>query len=129
MDPITLAIVTAVGSGLAAAAGDVSKQALVDGYAALKAGLARKFGAQSDVVQAAEAVEAKPESDGRKATLEEEVKAAGADQDAELLALAKALVEKIGSTPGGQPISQTATGDGNVQIAGSSGSSVTIHKP
>ena len=127
MDPITLAIVTAAFSGLAAAAGDVSKQALVDGYAALKAGLARKFGAKSDVVQAAEAVEAKPESEGRKATLEEEVKAAGVDKDEELLTLARALVEKIGATPGGKHISQTATGDGNVQVAGSSG--VTIHKP
>ena len=66
MDAITLAIVT----GLAI---PLTKDALADAYAALKAALKKKFGDESDVVNAVEQLEKKPDSEGRKATLQEEV--------------------------------------------------------
>jgi hypothetical protein len=100
MDPITAAIVAAVAAGAAKVGG----QAVADAYAGLKALLKRKFGADSKVVKATEEVEANPESKSRPAILSEEVMAAKADQDSEILKAAEALLAKLKDTPGGQTV-------------------------
>ncbi|CBN54495.1 MULTISPECIES: hypothetical protein [Kamptonema] len=103
MDAITTAIVT----GLAI---PVAKDAIADAYAALKAALNKKFGAQSDVVNAVEQLEKKPDSEGRKATLQEEVENAKVNDDPEIVKLAQDLLSKLKEQPGGQEIiTQTQT--------------------
>jgi hypothetical protein len=73
MDPITAAIVAAISAGAIGGLTEVSKTALTDAYGKLKALLVKKFGKESDVVQAVEQVEAKPTSQARMALLSEEV--------------------------------------------------------
>ncbi|MBI5651687.1 MAG: hypothetical protein HZC40_14775 [Chloroflexi bacterium] len=110
MDPISLAVVGALAK--------LSEQAIKDAYEALKALIARKFGKESDLAQAVENLEKKPESVGRKETLVEEVTASNADRDQELLQAAKALSAIIKTSSGSSQIIQTATGDQNIQVAG-----------
>jgi hypothetical protein len=73
MDPITAAIVAAASAGAISGLTEASKTAITDAYSKLKALLTKKFGGESDVVHAVNEVEAKPDSAGRKATLQEEV--------------------------------------------------------
>jgi hypothetical protein len=121
MDPITTAVVAAVIAGI----NKVGGQAVVDAYAAMKDLLKRKFGGDSKVVKAAEDVEANPQSKSRPATLNEEVLAAKADQDGEILKAAEALLAKLKEAPGGQAIvNQTVTGNQNI-FSGTG--NVTVH--
>ena len=102
MDPITTAIVAALA--------DLSKDAIKDGYNALKAALKKKFGSESDLVDAVDKLEKKPDSEGRKATLQEEVEIANVNDDSKISLLAQDLLDKIKEQPGGQQIiNQTQT--------------------
>ena len=65
MDPITTAIIAALAN--------LSKDVIKDGYNALKAALKKKFGSESDLVDAVEGLEKKPDSKARQAMLQEEV--------------------------------------------------------
>ncbi len=94
MDPITT-IVTAVAAGAAAAAKETVGQAVKDGYAGLKALLLRKFGEKADLQGAIQGVEKKPDSDARKGVLKEELEAAGAGQDAEVVRQARELLNLL----------------------------------
>ena len=115
MDPITAAIVSALAVGIGAGAAKVAEQAIADSYNALKSALMKKHGEDSDVIEAVEKLEAKPNSTGRQTTLQEEIKASKADQDPELIKAAKALLAKIKKLPEGQTIvSQVVTGDRNI---------------
>jgi len=103
MDPITLAIVT----GLAI---PTAKDVITDSYQALKAVLKKKFGDQSDVVDAVEKLEKKPDSEARKATVQEEIENAKVNDDPEIVKLAQELLNKLKEQPGGQEIiNQTQT--------------------
>ena len=95
MDPITTTILAALVAGAMAGATDVGKKAIADAYEGLKATIQKKFGGQSELARAITSLESNPNSDGRKATLQEEVVAAQADQDADILAAVKALEEKL----------------------------------
>ncbi|MGC1246639.1 MAG: hypothetical protein WA865_10555, partial [Spirulinaceae cyanobacterium] len=96
MDPITTAIVAALAA--------LSKDAIKDGYNALKSTLKKKFGSESDLVDAVEKLEKKPDSEGRKAMVQEEVETAKANDDTEIVRLAQELLEQIKEQPGGQQI-------------------------
>jgi len=89
MDPLT-SVVTALAAGAAAALQSTVEQGVKDGYAALKGLIQRKY-ARVDVDQ----LEANPRSKSRRGVVEEDLKAAGADQDAELLQQAQALLEAL----------------------------------
>jgi hypothetical protein len=91
MDPITGAIVAALGT--------LAEPAVKDAYAGLKALIVRKFGREAEVTKAVETLEAKPDSPGRRAALEEEIAAAAAAKDQELLGLARALAERARRPP------------------------------
>lgn len=118
MDQITTAVLAALGQ--------LAEPAVKDAYEAVKGLLVRKFGKPSDVVKAVEAVEAKPDSAGRQATLTEEMAASGAAHDGELLQLAQALLEKSRSTGGGtHSVRQRVVGDGNV-VAGSGDITINV---
>jgi HetE-like protein len=126
MDPITTAIVAALSAGALSGLTEMSKTALTDAYARLKTLLTKKFGGESEVVHAVNGVEAKPDSAGRQATLQEEVAAAKADQDQEVLHAAQALLQLLqASAEGGQHM-QTATGSYIAQADRGSSASVTV---
>jgi hypothetical protein len=94
MDPLS-SLVTALVAGAAAALKPTVEQAVKDSYAALKGLIQRKY-AQVQVDQ----LEANPSSKNRRGVVEEDLKAAGADTDAEVLQQAQALLEAMrSSTP------------------------------
>ncbi len=97
MDPITSAIVAALSAGAVSGLTDASKMAVADAYQTLKGLLTRKFGASSEVVQAIDYLEAKPESAGRQEMLQEEVLTVNAEQDHEVLAAASQVLALAGS--------------------------------
>ena len=120
MDQITTAVLAALGQ--------LAEPAVKDAYEAVKALLVRKFGKPSDVVKAVEALEAKADSAGRRATLTEEMASSGAARDGELLQLAQALLEKSRSTQGGtHTVRQHVVGDGNV-VAGSGDITINVDR-
>lgn len=102
MDPITTAIVAALSAGAASAITDTTKTAITDGYNKLKGLLTKKFGANSDVVQAIAQLEAKPESANRKGMVQEEIAAVKIMQDDEILAAAKHLLTLVQPQQAGQ---------------------------
>src|SRR5689334_4062041 len=124
MDPTTAAIVAAVSAGAIGGLTEVGKTALTDAYSKLKALLVKKFGKESEVVQAVEQVEAKPASDARKALLVEEVTAVKADQDGELRELAQMVQQVLQSFPDHVGYSQSATGNYVAQADRGSSASV-----
>jgi len=111
MDPIMLALTSALGN--------LGVTAINDAYQALKAALQKKYGVESDLVDAVNKLEKKPESESRKGVLEEEIKATDISDDEEILKLAQALLEQVKSHPGGertiqQIINQSVKGDRNI---------------
>jgi hypothetical protein len=91
MDPLT-SLVTALAAGAAAALKPTVEQAVKDSYAALKGVIQRKY-AQVNLDQ----LEANPSSKNRRGVVEEDLKAVGADHDAEVLQHAQGLIEAIQS--------------------------------
>ena len=95
MIPIAEILIAAVASGVA--------EGLVgEAYQALKSALKRKQGADSDVVEAVESLEKKPESKARQAVVAEEVEEADLAQDPDLVKLAQELLEALKETEAGQ---------------------------
>jgi hypothetical protein len=91
MDPVSLtAITTAIAAGAAASVKDTAAAAVKDAYASLKALIRRKYAAV-DLT----AVEKKPDSETKRASLQEDLADAGAAGDAELRQLAQALADAV----------------------------------
>lgn len=104
-----------VSTAMIAALGMLTEKVVLDAYNGLKSLLIDKFGKSSELVTTAEGLEKNPQSAGRRETLKEELAAANADTDEDIAAAARALIEAIKSSPGGeQTINQTVTGDHNV---------------
>jgi hypothetical protein len=95
MDPITTAIVTALATNL-------GKDVIKDGYEALKTAIKKKFGSESDLVDAVNKLEKSPDREDRKATVKTEVEIAKANDDSDIIQLAQDLLDKIKNQPGGQ---------------------------
>lgn len=89
MDPITM-IVTALVTGAAAALKPVAEQAIKDGYASLKVLIQRKY---QDVSIAT--LEKNPVSKERQKIVEEDLKAADAGKDEEVLRQAQDLLKAV----------------------------------
>lgn len=87
MDPITTAIMAALAN--------LTKDAIKDSYNALKCACKKKFGEKSDLVEAVDKLEKKPDSEARKGMLQEEIEVANAHKDTEIIHLAEILLEKI----------------------------------
>ena len=132
-DPLTL-IVAALAAGAAAAARRVAGQAIQDraiqdGYTQLKTLLIRKFGPTSDVENAVQNVEKRPDSVGRRSTLKEELQVANADKDAGVMQAARALLALLNAAglAGGTSDQATLSGSGaiaqgpNASAAGAGG--------
>ncbi|TCG04924.1 hypothetical protein BZM27_37505 [Paraburkholderia steynii] len=127
MDPVTTAIIAALSAAASGATTEVAQKAILDSYDGLKELLKKKFGTESDVVDAVDKLETKPDSDGRQKVLEEELSAAGAPADADIIRVATALLEQIRTLPGGTQPVQIAQGTGIAQAAGNSAATVTFH--
>ncbi len=109
MDPISM-ILSAVATGVQLAAEGTAAKAVKDGYEGLKGLIKKKFGSESDLVDAVNKLEKKPDSEGRKSMLKEELEMAKVNEDPEILELAQDLLDKIKEQPGGQQIiDQTQT--------------------
>ena len=87
--PVTL-IVVALAAGAATGLKDTAASAIKDAYGALKGLLSRRYGS----VNIGD-VERKPESEAKRASVAEDLAAAGAGDDEELLELARQLVEAV----------------------------------
>jgi hypothetical protein len=131
METIVTAIIAAISAGAASGAKDVAKKAVVDGYSTLKAAIIKRFGEKSELAKAVSELELKPESKGRQTTLVEVVKSAGAEDDADIIAAAKALLETVEGQPGGAQYVQSARGNFIAQAAGNSTATVNVsgYKP
>jgi hypothetical protein len=129
VDPISAAIIAALAVGAASGATDVAKSALVDGYNGIKNLIKKKWGGDSDVSKAVEQLQAKPDSDGRKGMLVEEVKAAQVAEDPELTQMAQSLLSLIKSMPDGEKHIQSATGTGIAQADRGSTATVNMGLP
>lgn len=125
MDPVTTAILAALGTGAAKVAG----KAVEDAYSALKGVIKRKFGEESEISQAIKKLEANPESVGRKTTLQEEVASANANKDHEVLEAAEVLLAEIKVQPSGEEYIQTAIGNYNAQAGKNSTATVNVNRP
>jgi hypothetical protein len=103
MDPITTAIEAAL-------IYDLSKSTIKNSYNGLKNAIKHKFGSESDLIDAIDKLEQKPDSKGRKVMLQEEVEIAQVNDDPEIVQLAQDLLNKIKEQPEGQQvINQTQT--------------------
>ena len=112
MDPVTIAITSAV-------LADLSKDTVKGSYKVLKDALKKRFGAQSDLADAVDKLEKRPHSEGRKATVQEEVSLAKVNDDPELLKLAQDLLDELKAQSNPQTlINQNIS---NVKYAATSG--------
>ena len=130
MELITFtAIVAALSAGVATGAGKVVESAVVDAYQGLKAALRRKFGDDSGVVEAVDKLEQKPDSETRKALLQEEVEAAGVDRDPEVRKAAQDLLDRVEAQPSGEQHVQYARGSYIAQADRGSTAEVRGNRP
>jgi len=107
MDPLTTAVMAALAK--------LTEPAIKDAYEGLKGLIVKKFGSQHEVTKAVENLEQRPDSAGRRETLHEEAAAAKVLDDRDIAAAVKALLDRIGTHPGGQQtVRQTVTGDKNI---------------
>jgi uncharacterized Zn ribbon protein len=128
MDPITTAILAAISAGVVSGTTDVAEQAVVDAYKKLKELLRNKFGAKSKVVKAVKELEANPNSEARKAVVQEELASAKASKDVDLLKAAQTLLKTLKVKSSGDQVLQIATGEQDIQIVGER-NTVTVNIP
>lgn len=105
MDPVSMSLLAALQK--------LSEPLVKDAYNGIKALIARKFGQESRIAAAVEEVEAQPSSAGRAAVLEEEVVAAGADRDPELLEAVRSLTTAISGAAPTVTVTQNVSGSGH----------------
>jgi hypothetical protein len=89
MDPVSI-VVAAFAAGASAGFKETVAGAIKDAYAGLKRIIAERYSGVST-----SGLEKKPDSKAQKGALEESLTDAGADKDAELLAVARALLDAI----------------------------------
>jgi hypothetical protein len=110
LDPVTASVVAAL---TAKGAEEIIKK----GYRKFKSILKSRFGEGHPTVDAVQKLEEKPNSKGRQLTLSEEMVAAGADQDPEVLAAANELKAMTAQhTTVGVGSGAVAVGDNNVVL-------------
>ena len=94
MDPVTL-VVTALATGLITGVGEAAKTVVKDMYESLKARLIQKTEQNENARAALTAVEKSPESTARQDVLKEELAKLELEKDAELIQLAKSILEQL----------------------------------
>ena len=118
MDVITPAVIAALSL--------LSESVVKDAYNKLKNALTTKFSQKGDLIKAIDLLEAKPESEGRREILREELQAANAHLDPEVVQAAEELQAQIKmQTNVQQNVQQKVSGDHNI-FSGTG--NVTVHK-
>ncbi len=110
MDPVTLAITTALSAGVLSGLSTVSSQAILDGYDAIKNKIKEKYGKNSNLANSISLLEQRHDSKNLQGAVQEEVDIAGANKDEEILQLSEelySLLEKQANN------SINITGNGN----------------
>ena len=131
MDPVTI-VVTALVAGAVDALKPTATEAVKDAYGKLKSTLIKKFGRDSDVGQAVQKVEDKPDSEARKRVLEEELTAVEDKLDVEpklakeLLKLTSYNANLIGDGTIVQGQGNIVAGSGGVAIGGDVAGGITM---
>ncbi|GAB4194617.1 MAG: hypothetical protein OHK0022_10840 [Roseiflexaceae bacterium] len=128
MDPVSSAIIAALAAGVVGGVSDVGKKVLVEAYDALKVAIQHRLGVDSDVSKAINALEQKPDSNGRKVMLKEEVEASQLGEDDEVLKLADSLLKQVQAQPGGSGFVQQATGNNIAQASHGSTANVNVNR-
>ncbi len=106
------------------------KLLIVDAYGALKKLLKNKFGEANDLTDAVEHLDKKSEAESRQNGVEEEVKNAKADEDADLLKAAQKIIDQLNAQPGGsEHVQLIATGSYIAQASHGGTASVNINQP
>lgn len=129
MDPVTAAILAAVVGGVVKGAAGVAPKAVQDAYAGLRDLIRRKLGSESTVEAAITGLESKPDSSGRRAVVEEEVKESGAASDPEIVSAAEQLMQLISAMPNGESHVQKAIGNYIAQADRSGHAEVRVNQP
>jgi hypothetical protein len=130
MDSVTAtAIIAALAAGVSGGATELVKMAITDGYSALKTSLKKKFGEQSDVAEAVQMLEKRPNSEASKALVKETLSLVQADQDQDIRQAAEALLTHLKAQPGGAQFIQNAQGSHIAQANDHSSASVNINTP
>jgi hypothetical protein len=91
MDPISL-IVTAVAAGAIVGVRDTASQAVKDAYAGLKSLMRRRFAGNPEAEAALDRAEHQPGADQIRDQLAQQLRAAGAGDDVELITAAQAVL-------------------------------------
>ncbi len=117
MDPITL-IVSALAAGAGVGVKDTASAAIKDAYAGLKGLVQRRLGGRPNAELVLVRHEEAPQT--WKASLAAELRGAGADRDAELVAAAQALMALVDAAG-------SRAGKYNVQVRGGQGVQVGEH--
>jgi hypothetical protein len=114
-------------NALLGALANLGQTAVKDAYLAVKTLICKKYGSKSNLAEAVEQLEKRPDSPGRRATLAEELTATKADQDDSVVKAAQDLMAKIQALPGVQQnIQQTVNGSHNI-FSGSGNVSVKLN--
>ena len=134
MDPITAAILAALGTGALSSVSKLGQEAVLDAYDGLKKLIRRRFGDAGEVARAVDDLEAHPDSDARKAVVDETMRTANVAADPDIVSAANAVLESVRALPGGvdviQSVSQTVTNSKNVaQAAHGGNATVTVNEP
>ena len=126
MEPISFtAIVAFLGYK---AAGETVSEAVRDAYHALKEKLSSSLGDESEVVEAVDMLERRPDSEARKGVLQEEIHSTAVDQDPEIREIAQSLLNRIESQPGGEQHIQYARGSYIAQADRGSTATVNVER-
>lgn len=94
MDPVTITLLSAFVAGAAKGAAQVGEKSVNDAYSVLRQLAIATYGAASGLVKSIVSLEEKPESNGRRETVAEELQAAGAIDDDRLVAAAEAVLSE-----------------------------------
>jgi hypothetical protein len=95
MDEVINSIALAVAAGAAAGLKDTVTKGIKDAYGALLTLIKARYKAHKDVIDSVDHLAKKPQDQGRKVGLEEELKKAGGEVDDQLLAAAKTVIEEV----------------------------------
>jgi hypothetical protein len=114
MDPVTL-IVAALVAGVSSGVGDVAASGVRDAYEGLKGLLVRRFASDEQASATLEEHVADPEAHEK--SLAEEIRAVGADRDAEILAAAEDVLRRADAAGAKTKYNVTVTG-GKVGVIG-----------
>lgn len=128
-DIVMNAIVAAVSAGAVAGAKDTTKSAIADAYQGLKSLIKAKFGHKSEAAEAIDKLEAKPDSNGKKQVLVEELRAVNSAADPELVSAAQSLLALVRALPQGEKHVQVADGTGIAQADRGGTATVTMSGP